>query len=37
MRRQKVIRRPKVGEFAKAAGYKWYKEIKVLAKTKGHQ
>ena len=32
MRGQKVIRRPKVGAFAKAASYEWYKEIKVPSK-----
>ena len=32
MRGQKVIRRPKVGAFAKAVSYEWYKEIKVPSK-----
>jgi hypothetical protein len=34
MRGQKVIRRHNVGASVKAEGYKWYKAIKVLAKSK---
>jgi hypothetical protein len=34
MHGQKVVRRPRVGAFAKAVSYEWYKEIKVLARSK---
>ena len=38
MHREKVIPRPTVGAFAKAAGYKWFNEInKQLTKDRGNE
>ena len=35
MHGQKVIPRPTLGAFAKAAAYKWYNEIRHIAMAKG--
>ena len=35
MHEHKAIPRPKVGAFAKAAGYKFYNEINQIAMAKG--